>query len=400
MNNTSDQWQSNGVCRSNAAPFQAAILDYNPTTADLCMACEHPISLRNGTPVHTNAAHALACPANEPDSATAIRTDNPIADDYALLSATQRAEHLTAKTSAENAAIDMCMGCPVMLQCEAWAITNPISGIVGGRTEAERNAIRAQRGLIDVILVEESPTALTDRGIRNQVSDEAVGRLTSQGRTSEDIARTLGCASRTVVRARHRNSNALLRVASNPALTVTPETAQIPQVALIPVAAVSPASVPVTRSAFADLTPKPTVAITTARRAQRTTHIRTATTVDAPMFAIYTALSDNQWHDRDSLVAVGVTHVTDAAALAWWTTENSVVVNGERVLRTGRQDTPMSKRITSGARSKVMNSLSASHRTQHRTLKGGPDGTNSNAYMLPVTAVPAQRNHAALTSVG
>jgi hypothetical protein len=284
---------------------------------------------------------------------------SPTSDEYADLTAAEHAEMAAEKAATEERAIDTCYGCPFMMQCEQWATENAVSGVAGGRTEAERTEIRAAKGL-DTPAKAEPSVCAADRGPRNKVDDATVKQLTAMGWKSEAIAAEMGCTVRSVTRAR-------TRIAAAEQAITTPAAA-----APAPVAAPTPAPAPTRRVAPA---PAPTVtrdpAVADESRAPR------AGRVSPAMKAIYDALADGQWHDRASLLATGSLFVTDEEALAWW--DKSIAPKSKNP-HIGQ--TPREKRIADGRRDKVANALSASCRVRKHTLRGGPDGTHANLFRL------------------
>lgn len=49
-------------------------------------------------------------------------------------------EHDKRKARREQAAIDVCLDCPLMVTCQTWARSSNAPGVAGGETEAERAA--------------------------------------------------------------------------------------------------------------------------------------------------------------------------------------------------------------------------------------------------------------------
>lgn len=162
---TSDLWSTRGACQTDPATrvFHDPALDYDP--------------------------------------------DDP---DYAHLTADGHRAAAAAKTAVERRAVAICRGCPLLSACDTWARTHAVHGVVGGRTEDERRALRTPDldghgvsphtpGPADT-----PPSLPIDRGPRHQVNDLIVARLTAEGRDTTFIAREMRCSERSVTRSRAR----------------------------------------------------------------------------------------------------------------------------------------------------------------------------------------------------
>lgn len=287
-------------------------------------------------------------------------------EDYENLSPAEHKALEAAKAAAEEAAVDFCFGCPVMQECDEWALRAAPHGVAGGRTAAQRAEMRATRGI--TFRPDPALTAtLRDRGPRLQIDDTAVARLTARGTDSKSIAETLGCSERTVVRARARIRK------HTPALVPS-----VPAHATGDAHSGDRVAVEIARdlTALGAAVTRPTGKSSRARG------------VSPSMAAIYEVLADGGWHRREALLAAGTPHISDADALAWWTKANTIVAaDGEKVLNPAKASTPRAERISLGAREKVNNMLSASCRNGKHTERGGPDGTDRDLYRLaPATA--------------
>lgn len=297
---------------------------------------------------------------------------SPTSEEYADLTPAEHAAAAAEKAAVEEAAIDACYGCPFMLQCEEWSVANAVSGVAGGRTEAERNEIRTDRGLDQT--PQEPSVCAADRGPRNKVDDATVARLSALGWKSQQIADEMSCTVRSVTRARQR-----LAKAAQQATAQSSEAAEAKMDALVQDKAAVQAATEAAKATGATF-----VGFTTGRpvsniacAAQPATKAPRAGRVSPPMKAIYEALADGQWHDRTSLISVGSLFVTDTEALTWWDRNIAAKSKNPNI-----GDTPRDKRIADGRRDKVANALSASCRVRKHTMRGGPDGTDNNLFKI------------------
>ena len=299
----------------------------------------------------------------------------PHDEEYADFTPAQRAEIRATKAQVEQDCKQVCFDCPVLMACAKMFMTENVAGVVGALTLAERRAAIKDHGLQvpdDNAMIEH---LISGRGARRQVDPDAVATMTAEGQSAETIAYHFGCNPRTVVRARSRaRSNA---AAPTPTVDATREVTSA-DVGLLLAAAQE------TVNAAARTAPTPakvkTVTVATTPRVRRTVTAPTRTTVtnrlrairlaktSHAMIAILTVLQDGGWHDQDTLIALGAGHVHSDEALQWWFRANSTPnETGQRVLNPGRELTPITDRVTGGARSKVANMLSASARTRHQT---------------------------------
>lgn len=282
-------------------------------------------------------------------------------EDFQDLSTAEHAAMAAERIQAESICVDACLDCPLMVACGKWAVENAVAGVAGGYTEQERRAIRDAKGIQVRAGLSSAEMLLGTRGPRNQVDDGVVAQLTDQGMDARTIAYRLNCAERTVVRSRDRIRRGTASHQAAATRTNCPGVSTTPATAATVDPDVYPTDLPAPRSA-----------------------VTTRSTFHPSMQTIFDCLADGAWHDREELLTKGVLFVTDDEAKAWWFQINSKKVAGsdERVLNPAKADTPEATQISVGARDKVMNSLSASHRTQRRTLRGGPDGTDSNLFRL------------------
>lgn len=250
---------------------------------------------------------------------------SPNSPEFANLTPQDHAEKAVARREAEDAAIDVCMGCPLMLACEQYALQNAVYGVAGGRTAAERHAISAS----SYVSTTETSDNVRERSLRNRVNDEAVAVYTRQGWTNQRIAEHLECTTRTVARSRARMRKIEEQAAESAVTEAVVETTVAPAIeAPAPAAAV-----------VVDITPP--------------AHNRSR--ISPAMQVIHQILADGLWHDREDLLAEGVSFVPDEEALRWYARRNPEDNTSSRV-----------ERISRGARSIVDNALSASARTRSR----------------------------------
>lgn len=360
-------------------------------------------------------------------SASALDYD-PSDDAHAHLDLIGHTILAARKAAAEEAAVDVCFGCPLMLACESQDIEHTsntrnqfIPGVIGGRTEAERKARRAGESTPAVTVTTSVPNpqiAPGDRGPRNQVDDNLVASLTRMGKTSEEIATVIGCSARTVSRARGRMGLTVPRTRTTaPASPVAVETARAADVTTS-----NHTTGTAVKTDVAAVTEKTTTTFTqislnaeTAERTQRAIRnaaqhasspedttstgctntatpvqanpFRNGRTISGPMEAVYNHLTAVGGTDTlDRLLAVAIPHVDPVEAIDWWTKHNSITdANGTKVLRSTKANTPVSERIREGARAKVFNAISATHR-KGRFLDRDGDTYTFKAYALAAWA--------------
>lgn len=294
-----------------------------------------------------------------------------------LLGHTVLAAH---KAAAEEAAVDACFGCPIMLACEARddeAHANPraifVAGVIAGRTEHERRLRhgRTTTRTTTAPAAENPQIAPGDRGPRNQVDDELVARLTNAGKTSEQIAHELGCSPRTVSRARRRMGIRPAHqapAATRPLPRATPvaePVARVPQQApdTFSAHAVAEIAETVTRIEQAAATPAPASTGRTRTPAPVANPFLGGRPISPAMEAVYNHLAQVGGSDTlDHLLEVAIPHVDPTEAIEWWVRHNSITVDGHKVLRPSKTATPTAVRINEGARAKVFNAISATHR--------------------------------------
>lgn len=298
----------------------------------------------------------------------------PRGEEYAHLDLLGHTMLADRKRAAEEAAVDVCFGCPLMLACEKIDEQNIasgkfIAGVIGGRTEGERRArhrARYGRTTTETLSTENPQIAPGDRGPRNQVDDELVARMTRAGKTSEQIAEEIGCSPRTVSRARRRMHLTTPKGAANQpahdtepfaahAVEATSESIARTEQAIATAATHSARPRPVRKSAPARVHAQPPVT--------STANPFTGRPISAYMEAVYNHLAAVGGTDTlANLLAVGIPHVDPEEGLDWWTKHNSTTVNGIKTIRPSKSDTPVQDRIHEGARAKVLNAVSATHR--------------------------------------
>lgn len=311
---------------------------------------------------------------------------DPRDEDYAHLDAEGHAKAAEARRKAEEAAVNVCYDCPLMLACEekdAKAMAVPgamfVHGVIGGLTEDERLARLGRRRIAASTLAPANPQiAPGDRGPRKQVDDALVARLTIAGKTGDQIARDLQCSVRTVTRARKRMADALGAAADITPAVVPATAAVVPTPAAVsavtdlsPVVATPTASATAV-AAMATPSPRSSKRTSTARPA-RTSARSSATTdarhpflngrpISAAMEAVYDHLSRNGGTSFEDLKALAATHIDDNEAMEWWLNRNSTLDNGTRSIRPSKAAMSEAERIREGAMAKAHNSIDAAVR--------------------------------------
>lgn len=341
---------------------------------------------------------------------------NPDDEDYAHLDAEGHAAAAEAKRVAEEAAVDVCMGCPLMLACEemdAKESAKPhavfVHGVIGARTEDERLARLGRRRTAATVATPNPQIAPGDRGPRQQIDDTLVVRLTLAGRTGDEIAHELQCSVRTVTRARKRMASALMgslqpipttQAANQPVAPVTPvmilKQAAAKQAATKPVTS-TPAQ-PVTQTApkaqpVIDHAPTKTVTQTITKPVakpvakaavkaaakpgtQQTTEKRhtflNGSRISSVMEVVYDYLSRNPegatFADLKNLAAA---HIDPTEAMDWWLNRHSKTIDGTLVIRSSKADMTEAERIREGALLKAHNAVDAAVRAGRYLSKQG-----------------------------
>lgn len=453
-------WMSNGSCKDRADLFQAAILDFDPSNRHDCQACKSPLSRSNRSWKHTSSNAAASCVTST--RRNGALTERPSLSEYIDLTDEQVSALTVDKSKAENAAVDLCFGCPVMQQCETWSLVNPVSGVSGGYTESQRISVRQRKDMPEPV-----PTFAglpTDRGARNQVDDQAIATMSAQGHGSKHIAEVLGCSERSVVRARQRSAaktapkpvesqsknaidSILLEVGrriSDQAAATTREhghdstyiaralgcsertadrarqrrdnnnTLQVqfpPRTATIksplpgtdpcpdkaarqpgPARKAIPEQPAIRENYYSSPAPTRTRVRTirsfTAASDRNAQHpVVQVSRVRPPMQAMYSLLSDGQWHSREEILVVGSARVDpDTAIKAWMRARtNTIKVDGIRQVRPDRDHVPTSTRIAEGSRLAALNSLEAAFRLRSHLERGGDTGHDIDLYRLHAT---------------
>lgn len=313
---------------------------------------------------------------------------SPTSEEFADLTPAEHAQMAAEKANVEEKAVDTCFGCPLMMQCEAWSIENRVSGVAGGRTESERDQMRAAAGLDQSdaqAQAAEPALCAADRGKRGKIDDATVARLTASQWSSEDIARHMDCSVRTVTRSRDRIAKAAAKAAAAAAAQAQADTTAVVDQRMAALAIREDAKVATARAAAAGAAfvaytsgrPVTNIACPTAAKTVTPKRLPSAGRVSAPMKAIYDTLADGQWHTREDLINMAAIFVTDAEALAWW--DKNVAAKSKSP---ATASTSEAKRIADGARDKVSNALSASARNGKHTVRGGPEGTDASLFRL------------------
>lgn len=296
---------------------------------------------------------------------------HPNSSEYDTLDAAGHAQMTASKKAAEDACVDVCLGCPLMVICDELALASEgrgvsIAGVVGGRTEAERRRIAKGKGASHAAAVANSRIAPGDRGPRNQIDDDRVLRLSRAGKTAEQIARDLSCNPRTVSRARKRLGISRKQSAFDLA-TATP----------------TPRSAPATTSTCTNKT----------RLAATGKNLFVGgRPVSAAMRAVYDHLATTDGYvPAEDLTRIGAALIDADDALAYWISVNSTPgPDGQRIIKPGKAAVATADRITAGARLKAYNAISAAHRN-----RGYLDRDASGNYALTPAAKAAWRERMA-----
>lgn len=322
---------------------------------------------------------------------------DPSNEDLDGMSAAARTEHLAAKQEAkdmaEAVAADKCLDCPLFVECQAleerlYAAGQTVGGVVAGRTEAERRALRTPPGRTIETAPANPQIAAGDRGPRNQINDELVRSMTLAGQTAEQIAHEMGCSARSVNRARKRAglTRTVLAQPTGPDAEVAAEVAVeaaaanpqtlTPTVAVTEVAGADDAEEARAESSHTILRDL-TLTNRATRSARPMTRPMTRLTHDTAfrpfsggrrVSAFMEAIYDHLAHasapvDVEDLIDIGMRQVSPAEAAEWF---------ARTATKRGNRPTQMSQeeQIVRGARQKVYNGISAASRA-----KGARQGT-------------------------
>lgn len=270
---------------------------------------------------HLFAAEALTYQRNDPE--------------YRELTPHGHAEMGILRERMENACKYVCMGCPLLFQCEEQVLANDVYGVAAAMTAEERHERNPN---LTAPIVELNDR---DRDSRGRVNAEALYRYLGQGLTNETIANRLGCSTRTVARAR-----------TTPCPTTTHEHA---------VTATSPK--PSTQQG-GTITPVTRFPAKQGRRSAAMTHI-------------LSILADGQWHHRADLIESAIPYVSDTDAIA-------------KFHRISTKPAPYEEQIERGAHAFIANALSASARTWRGVTRRDPN--NRDMYQIAELPEMAVRN--------
>lgn len=230
-------------------------------------------------------------------------------DEWVRMSRDEQVAALEAKTRAEEAAVDACMDCPLMMSCRKWALEQgqSVHGVVGGLTQEERG------GHVTRVTISDP----TDRGPQGQVRDDLIERWVNAGITNRVIAERLGCNIRTVERRRAGMAKGkIVRYTerANGSESVSP--------AILAVTASNAAPAQARDAAQASLQPG---------------------RVSPETAAVYDALLDGGLRDRTEIVTIALPHVDKATAL--------------KTAPSGRKYADVEAKIAVGARKFIMNRI-------------------------------------------
>jgi hypothetical protein len=231
-------------------------------------------------------------------------------DDWVRLSRDEQVARLEAKNIVEQAAVDSCMDCPLMLQCREWGqrMGANVFGVVGGLTMEERSETTVAVSLLDP----------TERGPQGQVRDDLIERWVAAGISNRVIAERLGCNVRTVERRRAGlASGKTIRYGTAPQV-------ELPTVSPAVLAASAASAAPVQAKDAAQATLQP----------QR---------VSPETAAVFDALMDGALRDRAEIVNLAIAHVDRSIAL--------------KTAPNGRAYADNDAKIAVGARKFIMNRI-------------------------------------------
>lgn len=100
-------------------------------------------------------------------------------------------EDRSSREYREQEAKSVCDGCPLLIECREWAITNYEVGVWGGTNDEERRAIRTGRRASDL--------ATMDNQTRRRIERQArAWDLYEKGHTAERIAEIIGVKPATI----------------------------------------------------------------------------------------------------------------------------------------------------------------------------------------------------------
>lgn len=201
-------------------------------------------------------------------------------DDWVLLTRDEQFARLAAKQVAEARALAACAACPALERCREWALAagQDVFGVVGGLTQAERPNAQPAPAVTDY----------TERGPLGQVRDDLIERWAAIGISNKQIAERLSCNVRTVERRRAGITSGAIIIYNPEDPTRTPYRA------------------PAVSTATATLAAVPATAAKIPLLAQRVT---------AETAAMYDALADGAFHDRQTVIAAAINAVDRTQAL-------------------------------------------------------------------------------------
>jgi hypothetical protein len=223
-------------------------------------------------------AHLVPCQTS-PELFTDPALDIDIDDDEWIgLTIDEQTARVAAKQAAELRAKAACGGCPKLFECGIWAnaMGQDVFGVAGGLAQDERPGHKAVPYITDY----------TERGPLGQVRDDLVERWAAAGVSNKQIAERLGCNVRTVERRR-------AGIAAGTIIPFNPEDPTSLNAA--------PAQPRTSAKTFEITTPAPDTAAASPLIIARVTD-ETA--------ALFDALADGRFHDRDQVIAA-VAHTVD-----------------------------------------------------------------------------------------
>ncbi|WP_189717989.1 WhiB family transcriptional regulator [Streptomyces phaeofaciens] len=125
-------------------------------------------------------------------------------------------EEADFRTALDQARV-LCASCPLLEFCLFAAVTDhAVKGIVAGTTETDRERIRSSLGLAP-FAEEDTDIYLMVRRTYDEVDAEKVAAMTAAGQlTQVEMAKALGCSTRTIRRKQRSSCNMRRRPRRNP----------------------------------------------------------------------------------------------------------------------------------------------------------------------------------------
>lgn len=234
-------------------------------------------------------------------------------DSWVLAPEQNKIIRLELKRTAEAKAVAACQTCPLMQECQTWAMEmgQDVFGVVGGLTEEQRPNHNTVPYFTDY----------TERGPLGQVRDDLIEQWAKAGIPNKQIAERLGCNVRTVERRR-------AGMAAGKIIPFAPNTQHSN-------GSSTPSAAPVDTTRIEVNTPNPETVSKTPLIVHR---VSTETAI------VYDMLIDGNFHDRSLIIEEAIGKVDKAIALKTapkgraYPTEQAQVLIGARKLLMNRID--------------------------------------------------------------